>query len=104
MYNRYFDNWEFDKILAKCEKDPIFGNKMFEEYLEQYPSDYYAYSYYAMHLIRLNQINKSERIIKMLENTNLERINANKRSAIKYNLTLCKMKIFHNFNGTHGIL
>ena len=68
MENKYYDTWEFLKTNDITKTNPIEANSRFEEYLQKYPQDYSAYTYYAYNLITLGQFTKAEKILNKLEN------------------------------------
>lgn len=68
MHNNYFDKWRFNKILEKVDKDPYQAKILFENYLDEYPKDYSAYSFYASCLITLGLFEEAEKVIDNIEN------------------------------------
>ena len=88
MKNKFFDNWEFKQACNYTASDPISAKKMFEEYLEKYPYDYSAYSYYISVLITLNKIDEALRWYML--------VNKAANSDKKYREDKRKVKIFEN--------
>ena len=67
MKNRFFDNWEFKQACDHVKEDPVTAKKMYEEYLEKFPYDYSAYSYYISVLITLNKIDEALRLLTLVD-------------------------------------
>lgn len=86
--NRFFDNWAFQNAYQYIKHDPLTAKKVFEEYLENYPYDYSAYSYYISILITLNKIDEAHRLLVLVNKT----VELDK----KYREDKKKVKIFEN--------
>lgn len=67
MELKYFDKWECDHAAELIEKNPIEAKIRFENYLNKYPKDYVAYSYYASILISLQEFDKAKKMLDTAE-------------------------------------
>ena len=63
----YFDALEYRKILLLSDFDPQKADLKCKEYLEKYPKDYSAYSFYASNLIKIGEFEDSDRILTYVE-------------------------------------
>ena len=54
MQTVYYDRWEFLQAYNLIHSNPIMSKKLFEEYIQKYPSDYSAQNYYVYLLNFLN--------------------------------------------------
>lgn len=66
MYN-YYNKLLYEKACALIKSDPIGAKESFEEYFEQYPNDYNAYSKYIYVLIILNEAESAEKVLKYID-------------------------------------
>ena len=67
MLNKYFDKWDFQKSLDYAETNPLEAKARFEEYIQKYPYDYSAYTYYIYVLIILGKFNEAEKLLDSIE-------------------------------------
>ena len=67
MKNKYYDENEFKYILTFLETNILLAKTKLEEYLEKYPKDHCAYSYYASVLITLGEFENAEKILNYAE-------------------------------------
>lgn len=67
MKAKYFNKWEFQQLLNLYETNPFEAKLKYEEYLDKYPKDYSAYSYYASLLIVLGEFDEAEKILDFVE-------------------------------------
>ena len=63
---KYFDNWEFNKIIPLIETNPFEAKIRFEEYLKKYPKDYTTYPFYISTLITLRELNEAEKVLEYI--------------------------------------
>lgn len=69
MEHEYYDKYEFINALDTSESNPLEAKKLFEEYLEKYPEDYSAYTFYCSILVTLGQFKEAEKILDYIEKT-----------------------------------
>ena len=73
MAEKYFNKLQFLKALRLMDIDPIESKKQFIRYLDEYPKDFNAYSYYISLLISLgeieNAINITNRVNELVNQT-----------------------------------
>lgn len=69
MKAQHFDCWEFRHIFHLVETNPYLAKEKMEEYLENYPNDHSAYTYYAYILIVLGYFKEAENILEYVKNT-----------------------------------
>lgn len=67
MTNKYYNEWEFKKILKLMETNPVTANLRLETYLKKYNKDYCAHVYYISTLITLGEFKEAEARLKELE-------------------------------------
>lgn len=98
MKEKYFDPWEFEKNMEFINTNPLKAKQKFEEYIEQYPNDYYCYPFYASSLIALGHFNKASQIINYAEKNYVknERIfsKSRKEKFLKESILFSKLKLF----------
>ena len=68
MNNDFFNKYEFKEAIDSIKIDPYLSRELFEKYLEKYPKDYCAYSYYASVLLLLGDLDKAREMIDYYEN------------------------------------
>lgn len=68
MQNKYFDNWEFNKIIPLIETNPYEAKIRFEEYLKKYPKDYIPYPFYISTLISTKDITNAKKMLNYITN------------------------------------
>ena len=69
MKNKYYNEWEFDRILKVMEFNPLTANIKLEAYLNKYPKDYCAIIMYIATLITIGKFSKAEMLLNELEDT-----------------------------------
>lgn len=63
MKNRYFNEWEFKQAISLIETNPLVSKLKLAEYLQKYPKDCSAYTYYASVLITLGEFADAKKIL-----------------------------------------
>ena len=98
MKNKYFDKYEFEKIINIAQTNPYEGKRRYEKYLEEYPNDYSALLFYAGLLITLRQLDEAEKIINkvsiLLNKDGKYRNYHNNYLKTIDNLYFCKLKLY----------
>ena len=64
---KYFNKFETKKIIDIMNIDPVTARDQFEEYLERYPKDYSAHTFYASTLITLGNYDEALKILENVE-------------------------------------
>lgn len=82
VYNYGKNNIKYNSSVSK---------RVFEEYLEMYPKDYFAYIYYSKVLINLGYFNDALKVLKCVKEKALIVINL--ITILKYLTILCKKLI-----------
>lgn len=67
MKNLYFDKWQINKIIEDYEINPELAKNETIAYLENFPKDYYMYSFYAGILITLGEFELATLTLDKLE-------------------------------------
>jgi len=67
MKELFYNTWEFNQALNIINTNPTLSKLKFEEYLEKYPKDYSAYTFYASLLITLSDLESAEKILNYVE-------------------------------------
>lgn len=67
MRNKFYDEWRFNIILKKVESDPRQAKVLFENYFNDFPKDYSAYSFYASCLITLGLYDEASIVLDSLD-------------------------------------
>lgn len=67
MANIYYDKWEFEKALDCMNTNPQEARLKFEKYLEKYPEDFSAYTYYSTTLCLLGEFDETEKTLDFIE-------------------------------------
>ena len=67
MKELYYDRWEFLQAYNLIHSDPIQSKKLFQEYIEKYPSDYSAQNYYVFLLIVFGKIEEANDFLNNME-------------------------------------
>lgn len=67
MKMQHFDSWEFRHIFHLVETNPLEAKRQFEDYLEKFPTDHSAYTYYAYVLIVLGYFKEAENILEYVK-------------------------------------
>lgn len=98
MNNKYYDRWEFKKILSTIYIDLEQTIIRFEDYLKRYPKDYSAYSYYASALITLGFFDKANSILDYVESVYTNdykylNIDDEKIKTLKCNILYARIKL-----------
>jgi len=97
MKEQHFDCWEFRQIFSLVETNPYEAKRQMEEYLNNYPSDHSAYTYYAYILIFLGYFEEAEGILNYVEDAYISDVNfmkdKKKVSLIRENLIFNKVKL-----------
>ena len=62
---KYFDTYEFDRIIKLCKSYPNRAKDCFEKYLERYPTDLQARIQYASILITLSNYEDAEKELEL---------------------------------------
>ena len=97
MKSKYYNIWEFDQIVALIDTNPVEAKIGFEKYIEKYPRDYSAYSYYVYVLIILGYISEAEKFLEYSERLSSSdsffRGEENRVSYFKYGNLLNKLRI-----------
>lgn len=65
--NKYFDIFEFQRIIDLMDTDPYSSLLLYEKYLNQYPNDYSAYLLYCSNLIILGKLDEAEKVYNYFE-------------------------------------
>ena len=69
MKVQHFDCWEFRHIFHLVETNPYSAKEQMKEYLDSYPNDHSAYTYYAYILIVLGYFEEAENILEYVKKT-----------------------------------
>ena len=99
MEQKYFNTWEFNRILSLIDTNPEQAKIKFEDYLQKYPKDYSAYPYYASVLITMREFDNAEKILKHLitiinDDKKINRLlTPQKIEHIKHNFIYTKIKL-----------
>ena len=67
MRKKYYDEWEFKKILTLMNVNPYESRFKFEKYLENYPKDYSAWNVYGYNLIMIGELEESKKTFEYVE-------------------------------------
>lgn len=67
MQELYYDRWEFLQAYNLIHNNPIMSKKLFEEYIQKYPSDYSAQNYYVYLLIVLGMVEEADVFLDNIE-------------------------------------
>ena len=67
MDSKYFDTLYFKKIADNRKYNPYEANRLFENYIKNYPNDYVAYIYYASNLISIQKFDEAKKVISFIE-------------------------------------
>lgn len=62
-----FNKHEFEKAITMIKTDPYEAKHLLEEYLEKYPRDLFAKSYYIYILLVLDRIDEAEKLLEEIE-------------------------------------
>ena len=60
---RHYDFYEFSEALSLINADPYESEIRFITYLDKYPYDYSAYTYYASVLISIRKLDEAEKVL-----------------------------------------
>ena len=97
MKSKYYNIWEFDQIVALIDTNPAEAKIRLQKYIEKYPKDYSAYSYYVYILIILGNITAAEKFLdysERISSTDFHFCNDDNRlSYFKYGNLLNKLRI-----------
>ena len=108
MLNKYFSENEFQYAINLLESDPFKAKERFEEYLNKYPTDYYARAYYVILLTRICMFNKAEEeynaIIREVNNDSFYAYGANRIKGFNYNMNIAKIKLLGAKENYHELL
>lgn len=67
MKQQYFNRWEFLQAFSLVDNNPLEAKRKYEQYLEKYPKDYSAYTYYIAVLITIGKFYLAEKTLNELE-------------------------------------
>jgi len=67
MEHKYYDRWEFKQALDLIEINPLESKRLFEIYLQKYPEDYSAYTYYCSALVCLGEFEEAKKVFDYVE-------------------------------------
>ena len=67
MEEKYYDKWRFKQIFKLCPNSPTEAKRLFEEYLEDYPKDYSAFTYYVYPLTILGELESAKKVLNYIE-------------------------------------
>ena len=97
MKNKFFDNYEFEKIINIAKINPYEAKIIYEKYKEKYPNDYSALLFYASLLITLRKLTEAEKIINrvsiLLNRDGNFKSNHEKYLKSNDNFIFCKIKL-----------
>lgn len=65
--NKYFDAFEFQKVIDLMDIDPYLSLSMFEQYSNKFPEDYPAYLFYCSNLIIIGKLDEAEKVYNFFE-------------------------------------
>ena len=97
MVNKYYDDYRLNELVKSKKFNPNAAIMNMEKYMEEYPEDYLAVSYYADVLASVKRIEDADKILKETDK-NME---CNQRylqyqdkiEKTKVNLLYCKLKV-----------
>lgn len=92
MQNQYFNPDEFNRIMSYREKDAFGTIEKLERYINKYPKDYSAITYYCSELIRIGNLDKAEEICKMVEEK-IEKMGNEKYYEVYLRFLFAKLKL-----------
>lgn len=100
MRKDYFNKLEFKKAIEIIEVNPLESKLRFEEYINKYPEDYYAYVYYIGTLITLKEFDQAENMFNEL-NIKFKRNGhfcnqTEKLKLLKQNISFVKLRLLVN--------
>lgn len=100
MKYKIFSEQEFDYAIRLLETDPFMAKTRFIEYMNKYPYDYYAQTYYILLLTRLCEFDEAEkeynRVLTETGNGTSYSNNRKRYEAFIINMALIKVKLLAN--------
>lgn len=66
-----YDNFYLYKIIKTLNDDPYYSINKLEEYINNFPNDYFGYSYYLKLLIDVGRLDDADLLIKKIEDSTL---------------------------------
>lgn len=96
MAYKYYDDWEFKKIMATSGNNPYRAAIELKEYLEKYPLDYTTYPYYISILIIIGQFNAARENLDYIETileSGVYKNDAKRNDILKYSILYSKFKL-----------
>ena len=97
MKNSKYDTWEFKRANYLMNTNPVASKAQYESYLEKYPNDYAAWSFYIVVLLTLGEFDRATEELNNLL-LNYEPYNSIKmkerQRQFKRDITFIKMKLY----------
>ena len=63
MEKKYYDSFEFDRIVNMSLVNPFQARQQYIDYLEKYPEDYRTYFYLISLLVRIQEFDEAEKVL-----------------------------------------
>ena len=72
MKHKYYENFYLDKVIKDLNIDPYNNIIKLEEYLEMFPQDYVAYTYYLKALVDVGRFEDALKLVKDIESSDMK--------------------------------